>query len=162
MKLALFLVAALAGCSPPPADTAVPATGERVDSIALERLPCFGTCPVYRVVIARTGRVRFAATNPATVNVTDSVAPQGFAGLAREADAIGFWTLPGTIAESPLCGPQRTDGPSAVVTLYTAGGVKEVHDYQGCAGVPAALRAFEERIDRVTRSERWVRPAHRG
>jgi hypothetical protein len=168
MKLAPVLVAALAACAPPPADTAVPAaapassvSGERIDSIALERLPCFGTCPVYRVVVTRTGRVRFTATNPAPVNATDSVAPEGFAALAREAATIGFWNLPGNIAESPLCGRRRTDSPGALVTLYAADRVKEVRDDQGCTGVPPGLRAFEERIDRVARSERWVRPSNR-
>jgi hypothetical protein len=75
------------------------------------------------------------------------------------AAGIGFFELPDTIMASPAyCGRARSDSPTAVTTIYTGAGLKRVVDYQGCYWAPVGLRQFEERIDALVNTKRWIRP----
>ena len=140
-----------------------PATGQRVepDSIVLERGPCFGTCPIYRLSLTRAGGVRFHSRNPGdTARVeTGTIAPEAFRALAAEAERIGFDRYPATIMGSAYCGQMATDMPTATVSLFRRGREKRVEDYHGCFGAPRELRQFEDSIDSVAGSRRWVRPS---
>jgi len=162
---AILMVAALAACDPMPAPAPSPAsTG--VESITLERTRCFGSCPAYRLSIARDGAVRFQSLNPGDSTVaTDRIAAAGFDSLAREAERIGFRSFPDVIRDDDeLCGPMATDLPGARVTIQGSDGTKTVDDYHGCHGQNerlVRLRRFESRIDSVAGSSRWVRPATR-
>jgi hypothetical protein len=160
---AILMVAALAACDPVPA----PAPAATVaDSITLERTRCYGTCPAYRLSIARDGAVRFQSLNPGDSTVaTDRIAAAAFDSLVREADRIAFRSLPDLIqSDEDLCGPEATDSPGATVTIQGPAGTKSVNDYHCCHGKSerlAELRRFEDRIDSVAGSSRWVRPATR-
>jgi hypothetical protein len=166
---ALTLLLASAACQPRPAtpppaagpDTAV--TSAEVDSIALERTLCFGTCPAYRVVLTREGAIHFRSLNPGdTLRVAaDQVQPEAFTALVDEAGRMGFDRLPASIIDSPLCGGQATDFPSVLVTLFRGTQPKRVADSLGCQKRPEALRAFELRIDSVAGARRWARPSSR-
>ena len=168
--LATTIAACSAGGAQPSAPpTPVPATLERFvatapDSIALERQPCFGSCPVYRVSLDRTGRVRFGPILEAfpVQPASDSISPHAILYLMQEAERASIGTLPLPLAESSLCAQMATDMPTAEVYLYAASGVTHISDYHGC--LPAdpgdrarleALRAFERSIDAVTGSYRW-------
>jgi uncharacterized protein DUF6438 len=154
-----LIPAALWACTSSPSPA--PGGEVEVDSIVLERTFCFGTCPAYRLSLTRAGAVHFRSRNPGdSTAATDRVDPAQVAALAREAERIGFWSLPEVIRTDPrLCGAMATDHPGAIVTLYAAARTKRVDDYHGCRDVPPALRRFEARIDSVASSERWVRPA---
>ncbi len=145
------------------------ATSSAADSIALERGACYGTCPVYRVVIGADGRIRFASAEPgrATTGTADGAAG-AVAALVRRAEAAGFFELPDEIVgDRALCRDRATDSPTVAVTIYRAAGVKRVVDYRGCAPDPAAegrlerLRALEAAVDSAAGSSRWARPAGR-
>jgi len=160
---AILMVAALAACDPAPAPR--PATAG-AESVTLERTLCYGSCPAYRLSIARDGAVRFQSLNPGdSTAATDRIDPTAFDALAREAERIGFRSLPDEIeADRELCGSLATDHPSATVTIHASTGTKSVTDQHGCHGTSerlAALRRFEDRIDSVAGSARWVRPARR-
>jgi hypothetical protein len=137
-----------------------PAEYFAADSIALERTACFGTCPVYRVSLARNGDVHFESRghNDSGRTATDNVGAEAFRGLMGAAIFSRFYELPEEIAADPKYCPSRvTDLPTAVVTVYFRGRSKHVVDYAGCFWAPAALRGLEQEVDEATRSRRWVR-----
>ena len=63
--------------------------------MSLERGPCFGTCPVYKVTIERTGAVRFEGKRfVADTGVsTGTVSPARVDSLLAELDREGYWQL---------------------------------------------------------------------
>ena len=148
------------------------AQAQAADSLVLERSLCFGTCPAYRLRIRGDGAVTFVSRNPGdTVGMkTDSIAPSDVAWLLGEAERLGFYALPATIAkDSTLCPLRATDHPTATVTISLGDSAHSVVDYHGCYAshdldvVPRVkqLRRFEIEIDSVARSGRWARPASR-
>ena len=141
------------------------------ESLALERTRCLGTCPAYRVMIDRAGRVRFESRSDRTRGA-DSVGAAAFALLLGVAESAGFFELPARIdyGDAELCADYATDHPAATVTLYWADSLRQVVHYHGCysgAGAhdPGArlrrLYALENAIESVAGSWRWVRPARR-
>ena len=166
--LALLLAACTRAPSPEagaPADTS---SSAGADSLVLERAPCFGTCPVYRLSIARDGAVRFESRSQADSGRTHTgqVPATAFAALVAGADSVGFFTFPARIADDPaVCGNQATDHPTATVTIHRAVGTHRVEDYLGCHGSEDApanrerlnrLRAWESAIDSVAGTNRWL------
>jgi hypothetical protein len=167
----------LASCRPSPTpasdgrDSAAATVTAGADSIALERTQCFGTCPAYRVSITRDGLVSFVSRNPGeALTASARVSPADFARLVADAGPAGLGTLPGEIRQdSTLCPISRTDAPTVVTTLHANGVATRVARYTGCVErvggpVPPALerlRVFEDRVDSVAGSARWVRPATR-
>lgn len=140
------------------------------DSLALERTSCFGTCPAYRLVLDRDGRVRFHSRNPGdSTRATDSIAPAAFTSLLSSAQRAGFFELPSRIdrENAELCPDYATDHPTAIITLYWTDSLRRVSHYHGCysgrgthapVGRLQQLNALEAAIDSVTDSRRWVRP----
>lgn len=159
------LAALIGACAhtQPPVQTTVVAP----DSIVLERTSCFGICPAYRLSLTRGGRAIFQSRNPgdSTRAVDATAAPGTIDVLARRAAALGFYTLPAIIAQdTALCPQQRTDAPTAIVTIFRPTGFKQVAHYHGCESASQAvadLTRLEGAIDSAAGSARWVRPAHR-
>ncbi|HSU15080.1 DUF6438 domain-containing protein [Longimicrobium sp.] len=157
--LAAMGMAAAAACTRPAAVPPAGGASARADSIVLERTRCYGFCPAYRLVLARTGEVRFTSIWPAdTPPGSGTVAVRDFDALVDEAGRIGFWSLPDEIQGSSLCPNASTDSPSTIVTLHAAGRFKRVNDYHGCREEPrlTGLRVLEARIDSVAGSRRWI------
>ena len=155
-----------------PASGSAQPTAPQADSIVLERSLCFGTCPAYRLSLARTGRVHFESRNPGDSGRTasDSIAPEAISRLLWRAVDIGFFDLPELIErDRRLCPDSATDHPHATVTIFLVGTPKRVRDYLGCylssnhatADALPPLRAFEAAIDSTAGSARWRRPARR-
>ena len=159
ISTALALAALAAGCRP--AQSAGPAAPSAPDSIVLERGPCFGSCPTYRLSLARSGAVHFVSSSRGDVGREErgSITPAQFLALAAEAERIGFDQLPDNIRESRYCERMATDLPSADVSIFRGAAVKTVRDYLGCFDGPPGLRRFESAIDSVAGSSRWVRPS---
>lgn len=166
--LASLVVAAACHGNQQPAATRAPAA----DSLVLERTLCYGSCPAYRLSIAGNGGVTFTSHNPgdSTGTKTDSIQPAQLAWLLDEATRIGFFALPEVIADdSTLCSLRATDRPTTTVTIFRADSTHKVVDCHGCyaahdLAVTASiekLRSFENEIDSVAQSSRWIRPATR-
>jgi Domain of unknown function (DUF6438) len=140
-------------------------------SIALERMPCFGACPAYRVSVEGTGRISFVSRNSYDDGRTANgvVASSVLDSLYARAVRVDFFAFPDTlVGNPPFCDSYATDSPTATVTINTNAGKKSVVDYHGCfAKSPAAqaklreLRAFEDAIDTLTGSSRWIQPNRR-
>lgn len=142
------------------------------DSLVLERTPCYGSCPAYRLTIRGDGVVTFVSHNPDdTTGVrTDTIAPAQVAWLVRESGRLDFFALPPVIADdSTLCPLRATDHPGATVTISRGDSTHRVVDYLGCyADHDLAvnqrvrqLRSLEVKIDSIAHSSRWVKPATR-
>ncbi|HSK20500.1 MAG TPA: DUF6438 domain-containing protein [Longimicrobiales bacterium] len=164
---ALALVAAagtVAACSPAQngaADganqpAAVVSAGSR---ITMQRMPCFGTCPVYTVDITADGTVSFTGERfvDSTGTRTAAIAPDSAAALMQELIARGFHDFADRYThEAKECGSYHTDAPRVILTLRAGGRLKTVeHDY-GCSDAPDELRALQERVDSVAGVKRWV------
>jgi hypothetical protein len=164
-------LAPLAACAPgraPDVQVGGGAPVSGVDSLVLEREPCFGFCPVYRLRLAADGRVRFESRQRGDSGrvETDSLDPARVRALADSAERIGLADFPERIMGSPLCGRQATDMPTATVVLHTPARTTRVVDYHGCMPTEAdsaaarrveRLRAFEALIDSVAGTTRWLR-----
>ena len=165
---AVALLAFALACAPRPQSEA---SGEPLDSLALERTVCFGFCPPYRLVVDRAGRVAF---EPRAYDVTllparDSISPAAFTTLLDLIAQADLDALPPDIArDHTLCPIEATDHPFATITSYRGGRVTSVKHYLGCyAGVDSMqpvsrlrpLVALEDAIDSVTRVHRWLPPS---
>ena len=138
------------------------------DSIVLERGPCFGYCPTYRLVIEGSGRIRYRNAGDDDVQ-TDSIAPDAVTRLAKLAFEAGFYALPGRImGDSTLCSMVATDHPGVIVSIFGRTSSKTVDHYTGChvegrespGLAPAIVRltALEGEIDSTANVTRWRRP----
>jgi hypothetical protein len=162
----LVLGAAFAACSPPrpeaadtPAPSAEPSPAAEPPVVSLERTPCFGTCPVYRVAIAASGAVRFLGKHNVARpgEVRGEIPPARVDSLVRELEAGGYFDFADLyVMDSPACGAYATDAPTVITSVTLGGRSKTIrHDY-GCSGAPPGLARLERRIDEVAGSSRWT------
>jgi Domain of unknown function (DUF6438) len=122
-------------------------------TITLTRGACFGFCPVYRVSIRETGEVVYVGEQ--FVNVRGEqraqISPDAVQSLVARFDEIGFENLQDEY-RAPV-----SDHPTVTITLDRNGVSKTVVDYAGTgAGMPVAVRALEDEIDRVAGTAQWV------
>ena len=163
----LVAILALAACSPKAGSGAQPtpydqqgaAPADTTPVVRLERAPCFGTCPVYEVSIARSGKVRYLGKNHVrTAGVASAtIEPEQVESLLKALEDGGYFGFAdGYVMDSPACGMYATDSPT-VTTSVTAGGRSKTirHDY-GCHGAPRELAGLERMIDDVAGTDRWT------
>lgn len=156
----LASIAALAGCGPRKAEAPAPAaTVSAAPVVTLERGPCFGTCPVYRVSLGGDGKVDFTGARfVARIGAdTARVAPEQFRRLVDSLDADGFFALADEyVSNSPGCGRYATDAPTVTVSVRSGERSKTVRHDHGCTGAPRALTGMERLIDSVAGTARWT------
>ena len=160
-----FSVWVMLAFSSVPAGTTANAQGSdpifTADSVVLERTPCYGTCPAYRLSVSRSGIIHFESRNrfedgrPAK----DSMPVNNFETILVRAHLLEFLALPDRIADDKrFCPHDVTDNPTAIVTIFIPGRPKRIEDYHGCDWAPAGLRELETYLDEVTNAKRWIRP----
>ncbi len=147
--LAAFGAMIMSACAPVSAE---PSKTELVE-ITLTRTVCFGYCPAYTVTINGAGEVRYEGR--AFVNVVGEargrVSPDEVARLVARFDEIGFDRLRDRYEA------EVTDLPTYTVSIRRGDRVKTVVDYGGAAvGLPQAVRALQDEIDRVADTAQWV------
>jgi hypothetical protein len=163
-RRSILLAASLAAChgstpasTPAPAGTA--ARDEAASAVSLERTPCFGSCPVYRVTISRGGMVRFEGTRFVGHVGADSAQVEAAAvdSLLAELERGGFFDFEEQyVSGAPGCGLYATDLPSAITTVNDGSRGKQVNHDRGCSDAPRALATLEDRIDEVAGTARWT------
>ena len=155
----LVIALALVACSrtPDPAERPAPSASDR---LTLTRGPCFGACPMYTVTAWGDGRVEFEGRQfvEKTGTHTATVDAASVAALFAQADSIGFFDLPADItpANQAACGSAWTDMPGVETTVVWSERDHTVNHYHGCPKAPAELTAFEERVDAVLGTARWI------
>lgn len=159
-----FLVLGLTGCAtrkaaPPPAEKSADVGTIPAPAITLERTPCFGSCPVYRVSVSPAGSISYEGK--AHVRqlgaATGQIPAKRVTALLSEIERAGYFSFANryTSAE-PACGRYATDSPTAITLVRLGDRTKRIeHDY-GCGAAPGALVVLESRIDQVLGSARWT------
>lgn len=124
-----------------------------IDEVTLERTTCFGACPAYTVTIAADGAVTYVggAHTRVTGEQHGRADRAALIALQRHIAAADFFNLHDSYRTDV------SDLPSYSVTVRRGQVSKRVLDYGGpAAGMPPAVRALEDEIDRVAGTERWV------
>lgn len=141
------------------------------DSLVLERTPCFGTCPAYRLRVGTNGEVQFVSRNRADSGRTasQSIGPTGVSRVEQVLTAQQFTQLPVMrMGEGPHCRVVATDAPTIAVSLYQSSGALVRSYYMGCNGESAAdtvswgflrrLRTVADSVDAIAAGKDWIRP----
>lgn len=160
--LALLLI--LAACAPrksaaPPGDRPRDSEGATGAAITLERTPCFGGCPVYRLSVSPEGVVSYegrAGVRRLGV-ATKRIQPQRVSALLSELEHGGYFSFaPRYTPAEPACGRYATDSPTAITSVTIGDRTHRIeHDY-GCGAAPGALVVLERRIDEALGSSEWT------
>jgi len=139
-------------------DLSTPASGESF-VIRMTRTACYGFCPEYDVEIDADGSVRFQGAHHVLVrgNQVASIPASDVAALVARFDASRFFEL----TWKDPCGSMSTDHATVSLTLVEKGRKRTTVDYLGNGCIPASLRALEEEVDRVARTETWTKCAKR-
>jgi len=160
---ALALVLWSSACASRNSRSASP-EGITVDSvpapvITLERTPCFGGCPVYRLAVTSDGVVRYEgkAQVQKLGQASSRISPDTVQALLSELERAGYFSFASRYAAAePVCGRYAADSPSVITSISSEGRTKRVeHDY-GCGAAPGALVVLERRIDEVLGSAQWT------
>jgi ankyrin repeat protein len=121
--------------------------------ISLQRTPCFGSCPAYRVDIYGDGTVTYdgqmfvAISGAHKAKLSDDALRTLFTAFQK---ADFFWLLDRYAA--PI-----TDNPTQVISISFDEHNKTVEDYIGRAvGMPSDVTDLENLIDTVADTKKWV------
>ena len=156
---------ALSACAPPngaapDSSGATPSAAPAVTRVTLERKPCFGTCPVYRVSVAEDGAVAFEGVRhvDSVGSFTGRIAAERVAALARLFEDHDYFTLDDKYAYGEAnCAQYGTDAPTVITSVTIGDRTKRVEHDLGCAGVPKRLSDLESGIDEIVGTSRWIR-----
>ena len=124
--------------------------------ITLERTPCFGTCPVYRLEITADGLVTFeGARFVATSGVQyGTISPEAVADLLDAFESTGYlgW-------EDEYKTQFVTDMPTVITSVTIDGVTKRIEHYHGDQNAPEALDALEDLVDETVNVRQWTETA---
>ncbi|MFC3815174.1 DUF6438 domain-containing protein [Lysobacter sp. GCM10012299] len=122
--------------------------------ISLERTGCYGSCPQYRVQVQGDGLVTYQGGEFVDVAGRHQFrVPRGeVTALIDSLRAKDLWSLRSGYRSG------ITDHPTYVLTFEIGGQVKQIEDYVGqMAGMPPLVTAFENEVDKVARTDKWIR-----
>jgi hypothetical protein len=130
--------------------------------LTLERTPCFGSCPSYKVTIAQDGTVTYEGRNFVKTKgtVTAQIRSEKFQQLVDEFEKIKYFSLRDRYTESADgCTSFITDLPNANTSLSLNGRVKSISHNFGCRGpeILSGLVALEHKIDEIAGTEKWIK-----
>jgi hypothetical protein len=120
--------------------------------VTLERTMCFGSCPVYKITLFGSGWVKYEGTRYVCETGLDfamvdrPVARKLISDLARS----GYFEIDWKRTHD------WTDAPWAITQLSVGEKSRALEDYHGNRNVPQLMRRFEETIDEVAGTARWL------
>ncbi|HRO39493.1 MAG TPA: DUF6438 domain-containing protein [Flavobacteriales bacterium] len=117
---------------------------------AIQRTPCFGTCPVYKLIINSDGSAiyeggRFA---PREGMYTGHVEAATVQALVKEAEAAGFFGLK-EVYDAPV-----TDLPSLIIRVNDGGRDKQV---KGRVGAPQSFKDLAQHAEEMLAGVEWTK-----
>lgn len=139
--------------------------------ITYSRTGCFGTCPVYKLTISADGTVQYEGEKYVKVKgkAITKLSPQQLQQLMAAIDTTQYFSLRDSYqTEADGCPITATDCPTVRTSVTVNGQVKSITHYLGCwetkpdgspkweAIFPRNLTRFEERIDEIVGTARWV------
>jgi len=121
--------------------------------ITLERGPCFGACPVYRLTVYGDGRVIYEGIRFVKIEGTrtTTVSEEKVRQLVGEFYAVDYFSLNDEYTHA-----DATDMPSATTSITIGGKTKTVIHYHGDFSAPDELTALEDKIDEIVSTRQWV------
>jgi hypothetical protein len=127
----------------------VEAKDHGVTEVGLERSPCYGTCPVYTVVIKSDGTFRYKGEKHVSRlgNHTGKVSTYGFNQLAQFIKDSGYTDLQDSYSR-PV-----TDHATVHSTVVISGKRKVISNYANAG--PTKLWAVEQLIDKLLLEATW-------
>ena len=137
-----------------PEETAEQASTPKIgaDSVffSMERTPCFGSCPAYKVTIMQDGSAvyegrRFAAREGRYIGHVDEATMKK---LTNEADARGFFAM------EDKYDSQVTDLPSTIIRVHADGRDKQVI---GRVGTPQAFKNMAQEVEKILVDVEWTK-----
>ena len=122
--------------------------------ITLERGPCFGACPVYKLTIYGDGRVFYEGIRfvGGEGTQTASISEDKVRQLITEFQKIDYFSL-----DNEYTHINATDMPTATTSITITGQTKTVVHYHGDFSTPEELTTLEDRIDEIVSTDRWVK-----
>jgi hypothetical protein len=128
----------------------------KIRKITLERTPCDGPCPVYKVTVSGAGEVAYFGE--AHVDKAGlyrwQISRRRLQRLAEALERANYLHLEGDYTRG---GP--TDAPGCSISVeYDDGSSKSIVYLHGCPAAPDALTDLEDEIDRITGVERYTEP----
>lgn len=132
--------------------------------VTLERTPCFGACPVYKLTIFSNGTVIYEGKQNVRRpgKATGRISQERLQELIADFMNIDYFNLhdeyvPGTEG----CPKAATDQPSAITSLTRTrdGKSKTIRHYHGCRGSDTLelLTQLEDKIDTAVNINRWIK-----
>ncbi|HEY0881896.1 MAG TPA: DUF6438 domain-containing protein [Archangium sp.] len=118
--------------------------------VAMERGPCFGACPVYRVEVFTDGRVRFEGRRHVKMKETVETRLSGeqLAAISERIKNLGFkW--------GDYNDPSVTDLPSVRLTI----GDQTLSHAIGDRRAPYKLTKLEDDLDTLIGTAKWINGA---
>ena len=117
--------------------------------ITIERTPCFGMCPEYKVTMKDDGTVTYSGRQYVRVagERTWQIDPAAVRALAREMAAAGYFELQDEYTS------RITDNPTTRTSLTIGSRSKRISDY---ISGPQTLKDIEKRIDEVSGAKKFV------
>lgn len=156
LALRCAVVALLAACG-----QRSPEASRAFDSVIMERAPCFGTCPVYRIELRWDGSVLYTGIR-SVKEIGERRARIG----AEDLDLVGralrrveFDQLQDSYSTvKDGCKLLVTDLPGVKIEVRRDGVSKKVNYYFGCRGMPELDKVawLASTLDEATRSGGWV------
>jgi Domain of unknown function (DUF6438) len=131
----------------------------KIRKVTLERTPCHGPCPVYRVTVLGTGEVEyFGEAHVARPGAHRwRISPRRLDRLAEAFERARYSRL-----EDSYTNHEFTDAPGCLTSVeYEDGSSRSIDHYYGDPSAPAALTELEDEIDRIVGVERYTEPDFR-
>ena len=128
----------------------------KIRKITLERTPCYGPCPVYRVTVLGTGAVEYFGEAH-----VDKPGAHRWRISRRRLDRLAeaFERARYSRLEDSYTNREFTDAPGCLTSIeYEDGSSKSINHYHGDPSAPAALTELEDEIDRIVGVERYTEP----
>jgi hypothetical protein len=122
--------------------------------ITLERTMCYGTCPVYKLVVRGNGVLSYDGEYfvKVTGHQTATVSEAQIRDLLSEFKKAHYFALKDSY-DSYDC----TCMPDTITSLSVGGRTKRVFHYHGDCSAPKRLTRLEDAIDRIVDTGRWVK-----
>ena len=128
----------------------------KIREITLQRTPCYGPCPVYKVTVSGTGEVEYFGE--AHVDKAGTyrwrISRRRLQRLQEAFERANYLYLEDDYTEYGV-----TDAPGCSTSVeYDDGTFKSIDHYHGDPSAPEALTELEDEIDRILGVERYTEP----
>ncbi|MFC1894066.1 DUF6438 domain-containing protein [Chloroflexota bacterium] len=122
--------------------------------ITLERTPCYGFCPVYKLTIGGDGTVVYEGKDFVSIRNREetTISRDEIDQLVKEFKRIDYFSLNDEYTERTI-----TDAPSVITSITLDGKTKTIEHYHGDFSAPEELTELEDKIDEIVNSEKWIK-----